>query len=224
MADQIAVEGPRSTPSWKRAFDVVVATAILTATAPVLGVVALVNRVAMGPGVLYRQPRGGLGGDTFDIVKFRTMLDLRDEHGELLVDGDRRHPVGDKLRAWSLDELPTLWNVLVGDMSIVGPRPLMAKYLPRYSERHSHRHDVVPGLTGLAQVKGRNQLSWEEKFELDLDYVERRSIALDVEILVATVRTVLGRQGADGIDHTTEFMGATVIVGSTPVEAEAVRP
>lgn len=165
----------------------------------------------LGNPVLYRQERGGLGGSTFEIVKFRTMTNATDADGNLLPDDERRHRWGNFLRRTSLDELPTLLNIVRGEMSVVGPRPLMATYLDRYSARESQRHRVTPGLTGMAQTQGRNLLDWSDRFELDLEYIEQRSMRTDLRILRDTVSIVLSREGADGNDHCTEFQGLTVV-------------
>lgn len=196
-------------PWWKRSFDIVVSGGALVVLSPVIAVVAVISAIVMGRPVLYRQARGGLGGSTFEIVKFRTMTNACDEDGNLLPDDQRRSRWGNFLRKSSLDELPTLINIVRGDMSIVGPRPLMAKYLDRYSHREAHRHSVTPGLTGLAQTRGRNILSWEDKFELDLEYVQIRSVATDIKILKDTVMIVITGEGADGNDHGFEFMGSS---------------
>lgn len=198
----------RPNPVWKRAMDVLVALGLLVPIAPIAAVVALLIKTKLGSPILFRQLRGGHGGETFELLKFRTMSVELDDHGDLLPDALRRSAFGDKLRSASLDELPSLWNLFRGDISLVGPRPLMAKYLDRYSPRQAQRHRVQPGITGLAQVQGRNKLSWDEKFELDLEYVESRSIMLDIRILWRTVQAVFGGEGADGIDHTVEFLGA----------------
>jgi lipopolysaccharide/colanic/teichoic acid biosynthesis glycosyltransferase len=187
----------------KRAIDVVGAGAGLVALAPVLAVVAAVVRATMGRPVLFRQPRPGQGGALFDLVKFRTM---RPGPGS---DAERLTPLGRLLRSTSLDELPELWNVLRGDMSLVGPRPLLVEYLERYDQRQARRHEVRPGLTGLAQVSGRNALGWDDRLELDVQYVERRSLALDLWILARTVIGVCRREGisADGEATMTPFTG-----------------
>jgi lipopolysaccharide/colanic/teichoic acid biosynthesis glycosyltransferase len=176
---------------------------------PALGVLAIAVRVSLGAPVFFRQPRPGRGGETFTLVKFRTMTDARDARGALLPDTERLTPFGRWLRGTSLDELPELLNVLRGDMSLVGPRPLLPQYLTRYSERHRMRHDVRPGLTGLAQVSGRNTLRWPDKFELDVEYVERCSPALDAAILWRTARAVVRREGisAEGDATMPEFTG-----------------
>ena len=161
----------------------------------------------MGPPVLFRQERPGLGGRSFMLLKFRTMLDDRGDSGVLRPDGERLTPLGIRLRASSVDELPELWNVVRGDMSLVGPRPLLMKYLPRYSPEQARRHDVRPGMTGWAQVNGRNALSWDEKFKMDVWYVENLSIRLDALILWRTIAAVLGRHDvtADGQATMSEF-------------------
>ena len=196
-------------PVWKRAFDILSAGILLVIATPVLLALAIVTALVMGRPLLYRQARGGLGGSVFNILKFRTMSNERDEHGVLLPDEKRRHTWGNFLRRTSLDELPTLLNIIRGDMSFVGPRPLMAQYLDRYSEHQAKRHQVTPGLTGLAQTKGRNKLTWAERFELDLEYVQTRSLTTDLRILVDTVKIVVTGEGADGNDHCTEFLGTT---------------
>ncbi len=196
-----------ATPPSKRLFDLVLAGGALFILTPVMMSIALAVRMTLGSPVLFSQERGGLGGLRFSILKFRTMTEERDSQGNLLPDAERRHWFGDVLRSTSLDECPALINILRGDMSFVGPRPLMAKYLDRYSPAQMRRHVVVPGVTGLAQINGRNSLSWEEKFELDLEYIDSRSLLVDLRILLRTLSAVLRRTGADGIDHTEEFMG-----------------
>lgn len=198
----------RPMPMWKRTFDVMVAVSVFVVFLPVLIVVSLITLAVMGRPLLYRQPRGGLGATTFEILKIRTMANPFDRNGQPLADHERRHPWGNFLRRSSLDELPALINVLRGEMSIVGPRPLMARYLDRYNDEELRRHAVTPGLTGLAQTQGRNLLSWNERFELDLEYVRTRSIATDVGILWHTVKIVVTGEGADGDDHGTEFFGS----------------
>jgi len=165
--------------------------------------VALLVRLRLGHPVLYRQPRGGLHGQRFDIVKFRSMTDERDCNGELLPDSVRLNRFGKFLRATSLDELPCFWNVLKGDMALVGPRPFIADYLDLYTPHQMRRHDVRPGITGWAQVNGRNTLSWEEKFELDLWYVEHRTLWLDLRILLLTALKVFARHGVNAADDVT---------------------
>ena len=182
----------------------------LVAVAPVLAGAAVAVRATMGAPVFFRQKRPGRRGEIFEVVKFRTMNDARDVWGELLPDAERLTPVGRFLRETSLDELPQLWNVLKGDLSLVGPRPLLVRYLGRYSPEQARRHDVLPGITGWAQVNGRNAISWEEKFRLDVWYVDHWSLALDAKILALTALKVLRRDGIASEGHVTmpEFMGS----------------
>ena len=194
----------------KRALDVGVAVAGLVLSAPLLGVLAAAIRVTMGRPVCFRQERPGRGGRPFRIVKFRTMRDTEPGEDPLTSDAMRLTALGGWLRRTSLDELPTLWNVLSGDMSLVGPRPLLMRYLSRYSAEQARRHEVKPGLTGWAQVNGRNAISWEEKFQYDVWYVDHQSLLLDLRILARTALKVLKREGISAGDHATmpEFMGA----------------
>jgi lipopolysaccharide/colanic/teichoic acid biosynthesis glycosyltransferase len=194
----------------KRLFDVAFSGAALLLLAPVLVGLAALVRVRLGRPVLFKQPRPGLDGMPFEMVKFRTMTDQRDESGRLRPDEERLTPFGRFLRATSADELPELWNVLKGEMSLVGPRPLLMQYLDRYSARQRRRHEVRPGITGWAQVNGRNALSWDEKFELDVWYVDNRSFLLDLRILLMTLLQVVRRQGISSAGHATmpEFMGS----------------
>jgi lipopolysaccharide/colanic/teichoic acid biosynthesis glycosyltransferase len=194
--------------SAQRVVDLVVAALVLLLLSPVLLAVAVLIAVGLGRPVLFRQLRPGLGARPFTLVKFRTMLDPDPERG-LVSDADRLTRLGRLLRATSLDELPTMWNVARGDMSLVGPRPLLLRYLDRYSPEQARRHLVRPGVTGLAQVRGRNALSWEEKFALDVWYVDHRSIALNARICAETVLTVLRRDGitAEGDVTMPEFLG-----------------
>ena len=198
----------------KRLLDIVLSGGALLALSPVLLVTALLVRSRLGSPVIFRQARPGKDGEIFHLYKFRSMTDARDERGELLPDDVRLTSFGKKLRSLSLDELPELVNILKGEMSIVGPRPLLVKYLPLYTERQSHRHDVRPGLTGWAQVNGRNAISWEEKFELDLWYVEHISFWLDVKIVFMTVMKVLRREGISSETAATmeEFRGVEAAV------------
>lgn len=195
----------------KRLFDMLIAGIALIILLPVLAVLALLIRVNMGGPVLFRQTRPGLHGAPFDMVKFRTMRDAHDREGKPLADAERITPLGRMLRATSLDELPELWNVLKGDMSLVGPRPLLMEYLPLYTPEQARRNDVHPGLTGWAQVNGRNALSWEDKFRLDIWYVDHRGFWLDAKILFMTVAKVLRRDGisAEGEATMTKFEGTT---------------
>ena len=179
----------------KRSLDIMAAVAGLVLLAPLLLVVALLVRINLGAPVLFRQQRPGLHGQPFEIVKFRTMTDERDAEGALLPEAERLTRMGRFLRSTSLDELPELWNVLKGDMSLVGPRPLRMEYLPLYSDRQARRHQVRPGITGWAQVQGRNLLSWPERLEMDVWYVENRGLWLDVRILLLTLVVVLKRTG-----------------------------
>ena len=189
-----------------RALDIVVSAAGLVVSAPLQAVIAGVVLAAHGRPVLFRQQRPGLHGEVFELVKFRTM---RHPDATRTTDAERLTGVGRLLRSTSLDELPTLWNVLRGDMALVGPRPLLVAYLERYSPEQARRHEVRPGITGLAQVSGRNALSWEDRFALDVDYVERRSLVLDLSIIGRTVVAVLRRQGISGEGEATmsEFVG-----------------
>ena len=179
----------------KRAMDAVGAVIGLAVSASMLLVAALLIRLTMGAPVLFRQQRAGQRGRPFALLKFRTMRDTREEDGRRRPDADRLTPVGSLLRRLSMDELPQLWNVLKGDMSLVGPRPLLMEYLPRYSPRQMRRHEVKPGITGWAQIHGRNAVTWEQKFELDIWYVENSSLSLDFRILLATMLRVARRQG-----------------------------
>ncbi len=179
----------------KRALDVVGAGVALVVLAPVIAAVAGATRVAIGSPVLFRQRRPGLGGRCFEMLKFRTMTDARGPDGALLPDAQRLTRFGKWLRSTSLDELPELWNVLRGDMSLVGPRPLRVQYLELYSPRQARRHEVRPGITGLAQVRGRNAIDWPTRLEHDVCYVDGVSFALDVRIMAETVRVILSREG-----------------------------
>lgn len=193
----------------KRCLDFVLSLMALILLSPVLLVVAVLVRVKLGTPIIFKQERPGRNEKIFRMYKFRTMTDQKDSEGRLLPDEIRLTPFGKKLRSTSLDELPELFNILKGDMSIVGPRPLLVKYLPLYNERQRHRHDVRPGFTGLAQVNGRNSISWEEKFEWDVKYVEGLSFGLDVKIIFQTVKTVLKREGISSGTSVTmeEFKG-----------------
>lgn len=182
----------------KRVFDLIVSVFALVALLPVLLVTAILVRVKLGSPIFFRQTRPGRDGEPFKMVKFRTMLDAFDKQGNPLPDQVRMTSFGSFLRATSLDELPELWNVIKGDMSLVGPRPLLMEYLPLYSEEQFRRHNVRPGVTGWAQVNGRNAISWEDKFKLDAWYVDNQSILLDLKILFLTVKKVLVRDGISG--------------------------
>ncbi|MDR1497323.1 MAG: sugar transferase [Puniceicoccales bacterium] len=175
----------------KRFFDIVFSAFALLASAPLMVVLCGLIRWKIGSPVFFRQERPGKNARIFKMVKFRTMTDVRDAAGVLLPDGERLTPIGRFLRQTSLDELPEFWNVLKGDMSIVGPRPLLTRYLPRYTPEQARRHEVRPGLTGWAQVNGRNAISWEEKFRLDVWYVDNHSLLLDAKIIAMTLLKVL---------------------------------
>lgn len=194
----------------KRLFDFVVALSALIVLGLPLLLLAVLIRCKLGNPVIFRQTRPGLRGQPFEMVKFRTMTDVRGSDGALLPDADRLTPFGRFLRETSLDELPELWNVLKGDMSLVGPRPLLLEYLPLYTPEQSRRHEVRPGVTGWAQVNGRNAISWEEKFELDVWYVDHQSLWLDVKILWLTVKKVLVRDGISAAGEATmgKFTGS----------------
>lgn len=187
----------------KRPFDVIVAAAALAACAPLMAALALAVRWRLGSPVIFAQPRPGRGGRVFRCLKFRTMTDARDSGGELLPDEQRLTPFGRWLRSTSLDELPELWNVLRGEMSLVGPRPLLVEYLDHYTPEQARRHEVRPGVTGLAQVSGRNALDWPRRLELDVQYVDHASLQLDLWILWRTVATVLSRRGVSAPGHAT---------------------
>ena len=187
----------------KRSVDVVLAFTTLVLLSPLLLAVAACVRVALGSPVLFRQQRPGRGGQPFTLVKFRTMRDASDAHGRPLDDAARLTNFGRLLRATSIDELPELWNVLRGDMSLVGPRPLLMEYLPRYTAEQRRRHDVRPGITGWAQVHGRNATSWDDRFAYDVWYVDHHSVWLDVRILLATVRQVFTADGIAQPGHAT---------------------
>lgn len=193
----------------KRCLDFVLSLIALIILSPVLLIVALLVRCKLGSPIIFKQQRPGLHEKIFCMYKFRTMTDAKDEQGNLLPDEVRLTRFGKALRSTSLDELPELFNILKGDMAIVGPRPLLVQYLPRYNERQHHRHDVRPGFTGLAQVNGRNSISWQEKFEWDVKYVEQVSFLLDVKIIAKTVGVVLKRDGISSETSATmeEFRG-----------------
>lgn len=195
----------------KRLLDVVVALIALVILSPLLLALAILVYLKIGAPVLFRQPRPGLQGKPFTLLKFRTMTETRDSNGQLLPDRERLTAIGKALRAASFDELPELYNVLKGEMSLVGPRPLLMKYLDRYTVEQARRHEVKPGITGWAQVNGRNALGWEQKFALDLWYVENQSFRLDLKIMVLTIWKMIKREGISEPGHSTarEFMGST---------------
>ena len=195
----------------KRLLDILLSAGALLFLWPVLLVTAILVRIKLGSPVIFRQARPGKDEKIFKLYKFRTMTDEKDANGNLLPDDIRLTKFGRLLRSTSLDELPELINILKGDMSIVGPRPLLVKYLPRYNAEQRRRHDVRPGLTGWAQVNGRNAISWEDKFRLDVEYVEKVSFVMDVKILFMTVGKILKREGISSETYATmeEFMGST---------------
>lgn len=187
----------------KRLFDFCASLFALILLSPIIALVAWKIRKNLGSPVLFRQTRPGLNGKPFEMVKFRSMKDAVDEQGNPLPDSNRMTPFGDKLRNSSLDELPELWNVLKGEMSLVGPRPLLMQYLPLYSQEQARRHEVRPGVTGWAQINGRNAISWEDKFKLDVWYVDNRNLWLDIKILFLTVKKVFVKEGISADGHVT---------------------
>ena len=201
---------PPGIPVSKRLFDLLLTSLLMVIALPVMGVVALLVWLKLGRPLLFRQVRPGYLGEPFSITKFRTMRDERDDIGSLMPDGQRLTSLGRFLRAFSLDELPELFSVLAGRMSLVGPRPLLVQYLERYTAEQARRHEVLPGITGWAQVNGRNILNWEDKFRMDVWYVDHWSLWLDVKILAMTFWKVITRQGISQPGHATaeEFMGS----------------
>ncbi|MDM2836571.1 MULTISPECIES: sugar transferase [Citrobacter] len=193
----------------KRFFDVSVSSVLLICLSPIIGVTYLLVRQKLGTPALFKQIRPGKDGLPFEMIKFRSMKDATDSNGNILPDEERLTEFGKKIRALSLDELPALWNVLKGDMSLVGPRPLLMSYLERYDQEQNRRHEVRPGITGWAQVNGRNAISWDEKFRLDVWYVDHQSMWLDIKILFLTVKKVVIREGISAEGHSTmpEFKG-----------------
>ncbi len=200
---------PKGVPLTKRLFDLMITIPGFLLVLPVIGVLAVIVWITQGRPVFFRQTRGGYGGKVFSIYKFRTMREAYDDKGRLLPDAQRLSAIGKFMRAISLDELPELLNVLRGEMSLVGPRPLMAKYLDRYSPEQMRRHEVLPGITGWAQINGRNALSWDERFALDVWYVDNWSLLLDIKIFVLTLWKVIAREGISepGQATMTEFTG-----------------
>jgi sugar transferase EpsL len=189
--------------SKQRIFDLVIGFPALLVLSPVMVAIAVLIHISMGMGLLFRQVRPGLHGRPFAIYKFRTMTDERDENGRLQSDGERLTSLGRFLRKTSMDELPELFNVLKGDMSLVGPRPLLMQYLDRYTPEQARRHEVKPGITGWAQVNGRNAITWEQKFEYDVWYVDNQSLRLDMKILALTIWKILKREGVSQPGHAT---------------------
>ena len=194
----------------KRLIDIIIASIALILLSPLYAFVAYKVKKNLGSPVLFRQVRPGLHGKPFEMIKFRTMKDAMDVDGNPLPDSERLTPFGKMLRSTSLDEMPELWNVIKGDMSVVGPRPLLMEYLPLYNKEQAKRHDVRPGMTGHAQVNGRNAISWEEKFKLDTWYVENQSTLLDFKIMLKTVKKVLAKDdiSAEGEATMTKFTGS----------------
>lgn len=182
---------------FKRFLDILLSACALLVLSPVLLVTALLVRVKLGSPVIFCQERPGKDEKIFKMYKFRSMTDARDADGNLLPDEVRLTKFGRLLRSTSLDELPELWNILKGDMSIIGPRPLVVEYIPYYTEEEHHRHDVRPGLTGLAQVRGRNYVTWEDKFQMDLEYIENYSLKMDIWILFLSVKVVFSRENVE---------------------------
>lgn len=180
---------------FKRFFDIVLSFFVLLLCSPLYALLAILVRTKLGSPVIFTQERPGKDGKIFRLYKFRTMTDERDENGNLLPDAVRLTRFGQMLRSTSLDELPEFYNILKGDMSFIGPRPLLCAYLPLYNDKQRHRHDVRPGLTGLAQCSGRNLLSWEERFDLDVEYVQNLSFGLDISIIFRTVRGIVKKEG-----------------------------
>lgn len=194
----------------KRILDIISSLLAIIILSPLLAVTAVLVKTKLGSPVLFKQERPGKDEKIFTLMKFRTMTDERDENGELLPDEVRLTKFGKFLRSTSIDELPELFNILKGDMSVIGPRPLLVKYLPRYNEHQHRRHEVRPGLSGWAQVNGRNSISWEEKFDLDVEYVDNYSLSKDINILFMTVISVIKRDGINSDNDVTmeEFMGS----------------
>ena len=211
---------PKGIPISKRLFDLALTIPLLVVISPLLIITAILIRIVHGKPVLFRQLRPGYRGRPFYVYKFRTMTEESDESGNLLPDTHRLTRLGRFLRATSLDELPELFHVLTGRMSLVGPRPLLMQYLDRYTPQQRRRHEVLPGITGWAQVNGRNALTWEDKFNLDVWYVDHWSLALDIRILLMTPLVVLKREGINQPGHVTadEFMGSGKVIRESTTE------
>ena len=210
----------------KRLLDILISLASIIILSPVFLILALLVRTKLGSPVLFHQDRPGLKGKIFHLYKFRSMTDERDENGELLPDEKRLTDFGKKLRSTSLDELPELFSILKGDMSLVGPRPLLVQYLPLYNERQRHRHDVRPGLTGWAQVNGRNTLTWHDKFEYDVEYTEKYCFSMDLRIVLMTFAGVIRREGINPENSATMdfFRGNYPVCEQTGSERSEDRP
>ncbi|MBE3671375.1 sugar transferase [Vibrio navarrensis] len=196
----------------KRASDFILALLACAFFLPIIIIVAILIRIKLGSPILFHQERPGLHGKVFKMYKFRTMTDAKDLHGHLLPNEQRMTKFGNALRATSLDELPGLFNVIKGDMSLVGPRPLLVEYLPLYTEEQARRHEVRPGITGWAQVNGRNAISWEEKFKFDVWYVDNQSFWLDIKVLLLTIKKVIVKDGINNSDNVTmpRFKGSSL--------------
>ncbi|KGK15796.1 sugar transferase [Vibrio navarrensis] len=196
----------------KRASDFILALLACAFFLPIIVIVAILIRIKLGSPILFHQERPGLHGKVFKMYKFRTMTDAKDLHGHLLPNEQRMTKFGNALRATSLDELPGLFNVIKGDMSLVGPRPLLVEYLPLYTEEQARRHEVRPGITGWAQVNGRNAISWEEKFKFDVWYVDNQSFWLDIKVLLLTIKKVIVKDGINNSDNVTmpRFKGSSL--------------
>ncbi|HHX59011.1 MAG TPA: sugar transferase [Candidatus Moranbacteria bacterium] len=196
----------------KRVLDLIISIPLVLLLSPIIIIIALLVRLKLGSPVLFKQERPGLNGHPFILIKFRTMTDTRNKHGKLLPDAARLTPFGKMLRRYSLDELPQLFNVIKGDMSLVGPRPLLMEYLALYTTKQARRHEVKPGITGWAQVNGRNAISWEEKFELDVWYVDNWSLWLDLKILWLTFVKVIRSEGINQLGQVTmeKFKGTKI--------------
>lgn len=214
VREKQTVEAPHKKGAYekyiKRPVDFILSLVALIVLSPILLIVAVLVRIKLGSPVIFKQQRPGLNGEIFNMYKFRTMTDERDGNGELLPDEERLKEFGKKLRSTSLDELPELWNIVRGDMSLIGPRPLLVKYLPRYNAHQARRHEVRPGVTGYAQVNGRNSITWEKKFDLDVEYVDNLTFWRDVQIILKTLKTVLMREGISSDSNVTmeEFAGS----------------
>lgn len=214
VREKQTVEAPHKKGAYekyiKRPVDFILSLLALIVLSPILLIVAILVRIKLGSPVIFKQQRPGLNGEIFNMYKFRTMTDERDENGELLPDEERLKEFGKKLRSTSLDELPELWNIVRGDMSLIGPRPLLVKYLPRYNAHQARRHEVRPGVTGYAQVNGRNSITWEKKFDLDVEYVDNVTFVGDLRIIFKTIKTVLMREGISSDSNVTmeEFAGS----------------
>ncbi len=201
----------------KRPMDFILSLVAIICLAPVLGITALLVRLKLGSPVIFKQPRPGKNEKIFNMYKFRSMTDARDEQGNLLPDKARLTKFGKTLRKTSLDELPELFCILKGDMSIVGPRPLLVKYLPLYNSKQRHRHDVRPGLTGYAQVHGRNNLTWEEKFDLDLEYINNITFKNDIKIVISTIFSVIRHKDIDSLSEKKYTMSEFTGTGGTAI-------